>query len=180
MNSKEISDILSNALCRSHSKFCGVFAADEIPNKFNNYPVCYVANTDPRGMPGSHWVAYFHPDAEHAEFFDSYGNKPDEFNLKVWPSMTCNSTSFQSYDSDVCGQYCIYFLVKRQHFTLRMISLHLRLQKSPDPYVARFVFLLNLESPHNCKHSETCNLQHCKPRSSAHCKHACVEQSLLK
>lgn len=75
---------------------------------------CMVANTQPSTHEGEHWVAYLY-DGRTLEFFDSYGNHPAVLRMpyvKKMP-MIWNRRSVQSWDSDVCGQFCIYYLCKR-------------------------------------------------------------------
>lgn len=67
-----------------------------------------------------------------AEFWDSYGQSPEfysadfedflNFNANNW---TSNQRMLQSWDSNVCGQYCIYYLVHRcRGFSLNRIVNH--------------------------------------------------------
>jgi hypothetical protein len=100
--------------------FAGVFPSDMLPNKIT-FPFSAVANTDPSSKPGRHWVA-FHFDSEgNGEYFDSYGKPPCNtalFNFLIDKNVKCetpdaNPVRLQGFDSDVCGQYCIAFLMKR-------------------------------------------------------------------
>ena len=119
MDTTQIHHVLSNHPS-TKSCFKGVFASDEFPNKINRHrKQCYVVNTDPSSKPGLHWVAFYYSDGE-GFFFDSYGNPPDfykhEFkehldrNADSW---TYNTKRLQGTMSSVCGQYCIFFLIKR-------------------------------------------------------------------
>ena len=79
-----------------------------------------VANTDPSNKPGTHWAAFYFPSAEKGEFFDSYGQSPDYYNnlLKRFldthsSEWSFNNRKLQSAWSDVCGQYCIFYLSHR-------------------------------------------------------------------
>src|SRR5579871_3123709 len=139
MNGFEIEKIISKFMCGCGSNFAGVFAADEIPERFAQYPIGYVVNTDPRLLPGQHWVAYFHSSPNSNEFFDSYGNHPSTFSLKSYPQLKYNKYCFQELESNVCGQYCIFYLYKRsKNFSLDYITQILSNARIPDQFVAQF------------------------------------------
>ena len=89
--------------------FVGVFAADELPT-LNTFPSGFVANTDPSTEPGTHWVAFYFPSREKGEFFDSYGHPPEHYGFKSYNIETWNQHKLQSSWSNVCGQYCIFYL----------------------------------------------------------------------
>src|SRR5579871_5314319 len=160
MNGFEIEKIISKFMCGCGSNFAGVFAADEIPERFAQYPVGYVINTDPRALPGQHWVAYYHSSPNSNEFFDSYGNPPSTFSLKTFPQLTYNKLCFQELDSDVCGQYCIFYLYKRsKNFSLDYITKILSNARTPDQFVSQFCKSLKLtQSVTECSCSEPMSL----------------------
>ena len=115
----EINLILTNLFrhCSSYPpiRFLGVYSRDQIPSEsyVNTLTPCsYVANIDPSNMPGSHWVAFYHPAPNYVYFFDSFGSAPSLFDFK-FPGKyhgTHNHYLIQSLNSQACGQYCIYFL----------------------------------------------------------------------
>ena len=90
--------------------FGGVFAADELPKIMNTFPCGFVANTDPSTEPGTHWVAFYFPSREKGEFFDSYGYPPEHYGFESYKIETWNKHKLQSSWSNVCGQYCIFYL----------------------------------------------------------------------
>ena len=101
--------------------FAGVYAIDQLPLvTVKDYPKSFVINTDPKTLPGTHWIAVYFTDKMNGEFFDSYGQHPNgydrnfidviERNALEW---TYNEKRLQSPFSTVCGQYCIYYLVNR-------------------------------------------------------------------
>ena len=90
--------------------FGGVFAADELPKTFDTFPYGFVANTDPSTEPGTHWVAFYFPSHDKGEFFDSYGYPPEHYGLESYDIETWNKYKLQSSWSNVCGQYCIFYL----------------------------------------------------------------------
>lgn len=104
-----LKQIISPALCN----FLGVFPIDLIPS-FNNikFPACLVANTDPSTKPGTHWVAIYLESPNKIEFFDSYGLHPSVYGFS-FSVVKYNQSQLQSFTSNVCGQYCIYYLFKR-------------------------------------------------------------------
>ena len=95
--------------------FIGVFGKNEL--KATSYPFCLISNESNYGTKGTHWVALYFDVAGNCDYFDSYGQPPkkeiQDFMNKHAKSIQVNTKQFQSIDSDVCGQYCIYFLTKR-------------------------------------------------------------------
>ena len=79
----------------TNKKFCGVFPSDKLPQTIDKYPCEFVANTDPSTKPGIHWVSIYLSSPRKGSWFDS------------------NDRKLQSDWSDVCGQYCIFFLSHR-------------------------------------------------------------------
>ena len=104
----------------TNKKFCGVFPNDKLPQTIDKYPCGFVANTDPSTKPGIHWVSIYLSSPRKGSWFDSYG-KPAEFYggaftdflEKQCDEWDVNDRKLQSDWSDVCGQYCIFFLSHR-------------------------------------------------------------------
>jgi hypothetical protein len=95
----------------------GVYAADKLPRKFKK-PAAFIANTDNHDQAGTHWVAFFIPRHGKPEYFDSYGMYTFieghlNFKSKVSKSWLHNKMCMQSLTSNVCGQYCLFFLIAR-------------------------------------------------------------------
>ena len=90
--------------------FGGVLARDELPLLTNNK--CYVCNTDNSSGPGNHWIAIYVENNK-----GEYGLPP----LKEFEVFLSNNTSkwifndkqLQSFDSLVCGEYCVVYLMLR-------------------------------------------------------------------
>ena len=143
MDAAQINSLLIESLCDTSTRYLGVFALDQLPPTLTNFPCCYVANTDPISLPGTHWVAFYLDSRTHLEFFDSYGNSPDLYNFPTPPKLTsiiCNDYPFQKIQTSVCGQYCIFYLHQRaHHIPLRSIISSLRSFPDPDSYVRSFV-----------------------------------------
>lgn len=95
--------------------FLGCFPCDSIPHS-DRYPYFAVANTDGSFQKGTHWICIYVLNAQHAEYFDSYGELPNpclERYLNHYKYVRINLIQLQGYLSDSCGHYCIYFSIKR-------------------------------------------------------------------
>ena len=104
----------------TRNKFCGVYAEDRLPETLEQYPCGFIANTDPKGQPGKHWVAFYFRSPQQGEFFDSYGHPPQFYSddFVVFLNEHCqewivNEKELQSLNSRFCGHYCIYYLMHR-------------------------------------------------------------------
>jgi len=155
MYAPEIDHVLRHCV----PEFRGVYAADRLP-PFGAGSL--VVNTDPHDKSGNHWIAikvnreWFtgHLDVE---YFDSYGLAPlPQFKeyLRGYP-IQYNKEMLQDLDTNVCGQYCIYFLFYRSggvsmHDIIRNLK---RKGEKNDIIVKRFVDRLNVI---NCKRGQTC------------------------
>lgn len=110
MNTLEIARALSGVRAAT----VGVYAADRIPRALT-LPAAIVTNMDPASKPGSHWVAFYIGSDGRGIYFDSYGLPPTSpFHLdrlkRNCANFRWNKKKLQSYDSKVCGEYCIMFL----------------------------------------------------------------------
>ena len=115
MNTEELRNILTRLLPSNKVNFLGVFARDQIPSLENiEYPACFVANTDPESMPGEHWVAFYVKTMHKIDFFDSYGFHPRVYGFTL-PITSYNHTQYQSFNSRVCGHFCILYLYSTIH-----------------------------------------------------------------
>ena len=93
----------------------GVHAADQLHVPLHR-PTALVINTDPSWKPGKHWVAVYIPIRGPWEYFDSYGEPPLSPFIRQWIDphpYIYNNKLLQSPVSDVCGQYCMYYLMHR-------------------------------------------------------------------
>lgn len=117
MNNLQIEQALQ-ADSITRTVFVGVFAADTLPNK--EYPGAYVCNTDPASLPGQHWIAFFLPRPGIVQSFDSFGKNPGEYSnyIKSWlgkDELVYSKKTFQTKDSVVCGNYCLFFILLRSY-----------------------------------------------------------------
>lgn len=124
------------------SYFRGVFPADRIPSTVG----AFIVNTDPQSEAGTHWLAFFIDNEETLEFFDSYGRSPEFFGGRIarfasrFPKVVWNKTRLQSWTSNVCGHYCIYYLLKKcQGFSLDYILCQLSHIKNNDFRMYMFI-----------------------------------------
>lgn len=120
MQSKEIQLILEKLIDPARCEFAGVFPRDQIPDhhsrESSRYPYCFVANIDTASRPGQHWVAFYYPKSTDCEFFDSYGLHPIwdyRFAIDSEDELLISTHSLQSFNSNVCGHFVIYFLARR-------------------------------------------------------------------
>lgn len=141
MDTTTINRILGSHPC-TRRQYIGCFASDSIkvPSKF---PAALVVNLDRSDQPGSHWTAIYVKSPSTAYYFDSFGLAPiaeiDNF-LKRYVHCTSNTCLIQSFDSSVCGHYCIFFIYFccRGFSYERIISI-LKKVRHPDVFVASFV-----------------------------------------
>ncbi len=75
-----------------------------------------MVNTDDSQGKGIHWVTYYFPKGEHAEFFDSLGSHPTRYGMEEYlvdhgPSYLYNTKRLQG--GNTCGQFCIYYAMHR-------------------------------------------------------------------
>ena len=80
------------------------------------FPNGFISNTDPSDRPGQHWVAIYVDENAKAEFFDSYGIKPNKMfmdYLKKYKSYSYNRQRLQDAFSTTCGQYSLCYLFYR-------------------------------------------------------------------
>ena len=145
MNTVQITRALRHDPITSKT-FCGVFPSDKLPQAIEKYPCGFVANTDPNNKPGIHWVSFYFPTEKKGEFFDSYGHPPEFYRdsfgdfLEKY-SYEYNTRKLQSAWSDVCGQYCMFYLSHRArgHSMNKIVHLFDNNTMSNDNKVFTFV-----------------------------------------
>ena len=95
--------------------FDGVHAAYQLHSPLKR-PTAMVVNTEPSWKQGRHWVAIYLPNTGSLEYFDSFGEPPKVSFIRRFlknKPFVYNHKPLQSLTSDVCGHYCIYYLVHR-------------------------------------------------------------------
>lgn len=119
MNTKQIFHAL---FCNRITEpfFDGVFAADQLED-IALKPQLVVANTHPSTKPGEHWVVFFFHGTT-CEYFDSSGNSPTDYNcwkefcdfiVRFSEKVTVTSRRVQPYNTDICGQLCLFYAYQR-------------------------------------------------------------------
>ena len=127
-----INSVKQDALMSEY--FLGVFPRDMIPN--HNKTGSLIANTDLSTEKGTHWVVMY-KDENICDFFDSYGREPFK-NKFIDTKCLFNSVKLQSNYSQVCGQYCLYFLYFRSR-NCSMDEIVASLKTNGDSIVEEFV-----------------------------------------
>ena len=100
-----------------------VCSADRIQSRKDRF---VISNTDTSGGPGKHWVVLYFPEQGPHEFFDSLGNSPNYYGVGFEKFLDKKylmcTTQLQQTTSNVCGLYCVYYVLKRcQGNTMRDI-----------------------------------------------------------
>jgi hypothetical protein len=67
-------EVLLNADSTCRRVFQGVFSSDMLPPNHR----LLVCNTDPSTRPGQHWIAIYVDENRCGEYFDSFGQSPNE------------------------------------------------------------------------------------------------------
>ena len=122
--------------------FIGCVPSDAIPVS-DHYPYGVVVNTDDSTKPGRHWVAIFVPNSQTVEYFDSFAMVPNQNISKYLSKFKYkyeNKKELQSILADTCGEFSIYYIVKRcSGHTFEAILNELSKIPDKDKYVREFV-----------------------------------------
>lgn len=88
----------------------GVKAIDQL-DILPKEPSIYIINHDPSTEPGTHWIALFIDSTP--EHFDSLGHYPinslQNYIIINGPNYIVNTKRVQSYTSNSCGIFCLFF-----------------------------------------------------------------------
>ena len=116
MNNLQIQRLLKNHK-ETRDIFQGVYAKDTLPpHPISTKPSAYICNTDPISKSGMHWVCFYFPPSGKAEYFDSYGFPPHKIFRKFLGGKrkyTYNKCFIQHPMTTTCGQYCMYYILRR-------------------------------------------------------------------
>jgi hypothetical protein len=152
--------------CASRCVCSRCLSRTQIPDIDRNAHCCYILNTEPRGLPGGRWLAFFfNHHANTLEYFDSYGmalgtyaNAHKSLHGHGLTSLHIQANIYGSLQSDislVCGHYCMAYLCWRSNNTRAptiqfSISLarRYRIAIQPDKYVVEVA--RDLRRPGNC------------------------------
>lgn len=96
-----------------NSTFKGVFSIDTLPKVNWNKNIMFIVNTDSSNLPGMHWIAVIIRDRI-GYIFDPLGHIIP-LKLSNWMTYICykwsaNTRQLQTFVSQLCGYFCIYFL----------------------------------------------------------------------
>ena len=120
----------------------GVFPSDKLP-AIKTYPAGLISNKDPHDLPGTHWVAMYFTSPGLSEFFDSFPPEVYGMGDYILRNVTMhNDLPLQGITSDVCGNYCIFYLLHQaRNKDLNTIASKFRIHDSQwnDAQVAQFV-----------------------------------------
>ena len=90
-------------------RFNGVYSRDNLPQKIKDG--AYVINLDEYSDIGNHWV-FLYVNNKTATHFDSFGLEHIRQEIRVFiaeKDIIASLYKIQSYDSIMCGYYCIGF-----------------------------------------------------------------------
>jgi hypothetical protein len=109
MEGSQLRQIIQGDHITNH-KFVNVFAANELPNLPSQSLA--IVNCCNKNLTGLHWLALY-KEGDVLEFFDTYGLHPNMYNLMgklpQYNYLIYNHKRVQSLNSNVCGQYCLFF-----------------------------------------------------------------------
>ena len=111
---------------RTRSIFRGVVPKDGLPTTIDALPAAFVCNTDDGDEPGEHCIA-LNLDADgQGDYVCSYGLPPRHAAFRTFMNEHCsewthNTRRLQSPLSNVCGQYCVAYVLLRCN-GLRLIT----------------------------------------------------------
>ena len=118
MDTLQIARLLEMDPC-TRSIFRGVVPKDGLPTTIDGVlPAAFVCNTDDGDEPGEHWIALYLATDGRGDYFCSYGLPPRHAVFRTFMNEHCsewthNSKRLQSPLSNVCGQYCVAFVMLR-------------------------------------------------------------------
>lgn len=122
MNSEQLLNIVKTDPCLN-LRVKGVYASNTLPRFVTQYPSAFIINTQPLPLPGEHWIAIIVHSPLRAEFFDSLGHTPADYNQDIQNFLDKNSkrcyykaTRLQPRNSDLCGLYVLVFLIAKLCF----------------------------------------------------------------
>ena len=118
MDTLQFARLLTMEPC-TRSIFRGVIPKDGLPTTIDGVlPAAFVCNTDDGDEPGEYWIALYLATNGRGDYFCSYGLPPRHAAFRTIMNEHCsewthNSKILQSHLSNVCGQYCVAFVLLR-------------------------------------------------------------------
>lgn len=117
MDTDQINAVLrSDIFCKDYASY--VCAKDECLNLSLDGMTIVVSNTDTSDQPGTHWFALFCSNKDTIEYFDSYGSIGVDTDImhmisSKFLNAISNTQRVQGFNTSVCGQYCLIYLLLR-------------------------------------------------------------------
>lgn len=100
-----------------------VLAVDALPGGLvPPHHNAFIINTDYQTGPGEHWISvYFPPRSRVVEFFDPMGFSVENYDPRLMTFLQRNKEYImensprrcQSLNGGLCGQFCLYYLLRR-------------------------------------------------------------------
>jgi hypothetical protein len=105
MDTYQLRDVLTRDIGPS---FGGVYPRDLLPETLDQKAI--VINTDPHDQPGAHWVCVYlnSPVVEYHPCIVTFKTL-----LLATENLFITQHVYQDLNTDVCGQYCVYYLHQR-------------------------------------------------------------------
>ena len=117
MNTKQLWNALINNKV-TEPFFDGIFPRDML-EIIENKPKLIICNTDPSYRKGQHWVLFYFGKT-YVEFYDPLGNNISYYGKefsdlinKFGKNYKVSKLRTQPINSDLCGEYCLYFTYGR-------------------------------------------------------------------
>ena len=112
MESHQLEKAIHFDPCLSTLRHTAILAADEL--SLVETPGAYIVNTDPRNLPGQHWIALYVSANGTIEVFDPLGYHPRRYlfleNYLRGRRFTYNGKRWQQRGTSTCGQHCLFYL----------------------------------------------------------------------
>ena len=138
MNTQQLKCVIDEDKCLRRIVL-GVYSSDTLPSKITSYPTAIIFNTDPKYLPGEHWIVTYYENPHQCEFYDSFGRHPiifDKYISKAFKDCSFNSIKVQKFGYDTCGYHVLYYLiVKCKGISINQIVNILKTQHDSDLYV---------------------------------------------
>ena len=119
METSQIARLLARD-ARTRSIVRDVVPKDGLPTMIDAFTFAFVCNTHDGDKPVQHWIALYVDADRRGEYFSSYGLPPLHGAFRVFLNEHCsewspNAKRLQNPLSNMCGQYCIAYLVLRSN-----------------------------------------------------------------
>ena len=148
MNTFQLTEVMENDRVAKRT-FLGVFPMDMLPKyPIQHRPCSFIVNSAPSTDEGKHWLAVYIDEDGGGELFDSYGYNANFYDTRLehFLQRNCNfhvynTCQLQSLLSDVCGQFCLFYLLHRSRGIPAdsIVRLFSEKKRENDHLVANFI-----------------------------------------